>query len=68
MPAQIRVVDQKFFAQNNNGEDFSLNPSDFSMHLKGGVLEKIKAVFVVELDWRAILSDYNTRKANSKST
>ena len=68
MPAQIRVVDQKFFAQNNNGEDFSLNPSDFSMHLKGGVLEKMKAVFVVELDWRAILSDYNTLYDSSSQT
>ena len=51
MPSEVRVVGQKFFAKLNNGDSFNLNPSDFSQHLKGGVLEEIKAVFNVQISW-----------------
>ena len=51
MPSGIRVVDQKFFSKYNNGETFSSNTSDFARHLKGGVLENVKAVFTVQNYW-----------------
>ena len=51
MPKEVRVVGQKFFAKLNNGDSFNLNPTDFSTHLKGGVLEEIKAVFNVQISW-----------------
>jgi hypothetical protein len=55
---EIRVVDQKFFAKLNNGNDYTQNLTDFSTHLKGGILEEIKAVFNVQIEWNAELNDY----------
>jgi len=52
MGASIRVVGQKFYSKLNNGNDFTTNETtDFSQHLKGGVLEEVKAVFNVQIDW-----------------
>lgn len=52
MPTDIRVVGQKFYSKLNNGDDFTINDTtDFSQHLKGGVLEEIKAVFNVQVQW-----------------
>ena len=51
MPTSMRVVGQKFYAKLNNGDDFTENTSDFSLHLKGGVLEEIKAVFNIQVGW-----------------
>lgn len=51
MPSEVRVVDQKFFAKYDNGNTFASNLSNFSRHLKGGVLEEIKAVFNVQVSW-----------------
>jgi hypothetical protein len=51
MPSEIRVVDQKFFYQLRNGDTFSDNTGDFTRHLKGNILEKVKAVFNVQLNW-----------------
>ena len=48
---EIRVVGQKFFSKLNNGNDFDQEITDFSTHLKGGVLEDIKAVFNVQVQW-----------------
>lgn len=59
MASEIRITDQKFFAKLNNGDTFSLNPSDFSRHLKGGVLEEIKAVFNVQVEWFSGLLSYD---------
>lgn len=52
MGASIRVVSQKFYSKLNNGNDFTTKETtDFSQHLKGGVLEEVKAVFNVQIDW-----------------
>jgi len=51
MGASIRVVSQKFFSKLNNGNTFTDEVTDFSQHLKGGVLEEVKAVFNVQIDW-----------------
>ena len=48
---EIRVVGQKFFSKLKNGNDFDQEITDFSTHLKGGVLEDIKAVFNVQVQW-----------------
>lgn len=58
MAVQTRVTSQKFFAQLNNGDTFALNTSDFAAHLKGGVLENIKAVFEVEVDWTTKIENF----------
>ena len=49
MPSEILIVGQKFYSKLQNGNDFTENNSDFSQHLKGGVLEEIKAVFNVQV-------------------
>jgi len=68
MPSEIRIVDQKFYAKLNNGDTFTLNPSDFSRHLKGGVLEEIKAVFNVQVEWYSRLLSYDMLYNNSALT
>jgi len=52
MPSTVRVVEQKFYSQYNNGISFTDNKlTDFATHLKGGVLETLQAEFTVEVDW-----------------
>ena len=51
MPTEIRVIEQKFFSILKNGDFFNEEITDFSTHLKGGVLEDIKAVFKVQVQW-----------------
>jgi hypothetical protein len=58
MGAEVRVVSQKFFAKLNNGDDFESNTTDFSTHLKGGVLEELKAVFKVQIGWSTNLTSW----------
>ena len=73
MGASIRVVSQKFYSKLNNGNDFTTNETtDFSQHLKGGVLEEVKAVFNVQIDWNtkigASTSSYYYDTANTTDT
>ena len=68
MPSEVRVVGQKFYAKLNNGDNFDLNPSDFSLHLKGGVLEEIKAVFNIQVSWFHNLTNYNQLYDSSANT
>lgn len=68
MSAQTRVTDQKFYAQFNNGDTFALNASDYATHLKGGVLEDLKAVFTVEIDWTTIVSTYSLLYSTANDT
>jgi len=56
---EIRIIDQKFYSKLNNGDNFDQNLTDFSTHLKGGVLEEIKAVFNVQIEWRIEVSSYD---------
>lgn len=65
MPSFIRVTDQKFYAQLNNGNSFSLNPSDFSRELKGGVTEKLRAEFDVEVTWYTELNSFSVYTNNA---
>ena len=59
MPTEIRVTNQKFLAKLNNGDDFTINDTtDFAQHLKGGVLEEIKAVFNVQIAWYTKINKY----------
>ena len=51
MATEIRVVGQKFYSKLKNGNTYTEETSDFSQHLKGGVLEEIKAVFNVQVGW-----------------
>ena len=49
---RINVVGQKFLAKLNNGDDFTINnTTDFALHLKGGVVEEIKAIFNIQVSW-----------------
>ena len=58
MATNIRVVGQKFYAKLNNGNDYSEDLTDFSPHLKGGVLEEIRAVFNVQIGWTTPIKKY----------
>lgn len=60
MSVVTRVVEEKFFAELNNGSTFASNLTDFATHLKGGVLEKIRASFLVQVLWTSEMSTYYT--------
>jgi hypothetical protein len=64
MPSFIRVADQKFFSETNNGSNFGLNTSDFSRELKGGVGEKIRAQIDVEVTWYTQLDSFSVYTSN----
>ena len=51
MPLNYRVYDYKFFNEQTNGSDFSLNPTDFTENLVGNVGTKIKVEFLVYFEW-----------------
>ena len=68
MPSEIRVVDQKFFYQLRNGDTFTDNTGDFTVHLKGNILEKVKAVFKVQVAWYYNLRNYNILYDNVANT
>ena len=59
MPQDIRIVNQQFFYQSRNGDNFDLNTSETTLHLKGNVGERVKAVYNVQLNW------YTQYEANS---
>ena len=49
MGFDLRIAESKFYSEIKNGDDFSLNTSDFSQHLKGSIMERIKAEFRVRV-------------------
>ena len=51
------VTDRKFFSQLANGESFSLNTGDFGTHTKGSVMERLKAVYIIDVSWNAQSDD-----------
>ncbi len=68
MPSEIRVVDQKFYYQLRNGDTFTENTGDFTTHLKGNILEKVKAVFNVQVSWYLNIRNYNVLYDSSANT
>ena len=68
MGSTTRVVDQKFYSEYSNGSTFALNPTEFAQHLKGGIGEKLKAVFTVQTEWFSKLRDYDMLYDNSANT
>lgn len=59
MPKQIRVLEQTFFSQMRNGEDFTLNPADHTDFLAASIGERIKAVSVIDVAWYTEASSSN---------
>jgi len=53
MPKGIEIIDAKFFNQLENGEDFTLNTSNYSTVLTGNILGRYKAVHQVAVSWWA---------------
>lgn len=51
MPKDYTVVSSKFYNQLKNGNDFSLNPLEFTPNLVASVGENIKAVFELDVQW-----------------
>jgi hypothetical protein len=60
MPINVIISEEKFFAELNNGSTFASNLTDFASHLKGGVLEKVKASFLVQVMWTSQVSTFYT--------
>jgi len=58
MAIKVIVTDRKYFYQHSNGDNFAINPTNYSNHLSGLVFEKLKAQFTVEVSWNVIISDY----------
>lgn len=59
MPVSIRLNSQKTFSQQNNGNNFSANPTDFSKFVKANILEKVRIETEVIVGWYADIADAN---------
>jgi hypothetical protein len=68
MGATPRLVDKKFYDQLNNGDDFNQNLTSFATHLKGGVTERLKAVFTIQIDWFSYQSTFSIIIDNGAGT
>ena len=53
MPVGQNIISRKYFSQNVNGEDFSLNTTDFTFNLAANVGDRVKAEYEVEVFWYA---------------
>ncbi|NIQ13045.1 MAG: hypothetical protein GTO02_01135, partial [Candidatus Dadabacteria bacterium] len=53
-------ISTKFLNQFNNGEDFSLNPLDFSGNLIANVTDLIKSIQEVSVSWISESDSINT--------
>ena len=47
MPTNTEIIESKWFYQNKNGDDFSLNTSDFTQNLVGNIFENVKLIATV---------------------
>jgi len=56
----LLIQDRKFFSQIANGEAFGSNLTDKGTHLKGSVMEKVKAVYLMDVFWNSVGDDINT--------
>ena len=65
MPTELRLTDQKFFAQLNNGDNFDLNTSDFSRALKGGIVEKVRFEGTIQIGAWTELTNYRWQLIDS---
>jgi hypothetical protein len=65
MPTQ--VITSKFYNQFNNGEDYSLNPLDFSGNLVGNVTDKLKTVQLIRVSWTSESDSLNTFEVNGNT-
>lgn len=59
MPQITRLVDSKFYNLTTNGNDFNLNTSSFSNHLRANVMDVIRAEIKVRVSWYDADDEYD---------
>jgi len=59
MGLNIKIVEQKFFNQFYNDDDFSALNSQFTENLAASVMEKIKVSTIIDVGWFTSASDTN---------
>jgi hypothetical protein len=57
MGVQLLIRDQKFFNEFKNDVGFVSNLSDFTTNLTGSVMENIKVVMLLDIEWKSVSSD-----------
>lgn len=53
----IDVISRSFYNQLENGDDFTLNPSNFTIHLQGNTQGRYKAIHEITVSWTAESSE-----------
>ncbi len=51
MPVNILQIDTKFFNEYKNDVGFGSNPADFTLNLTGSVMENVKTVQQIQVEW-----------------
>jgi hypothetical protein len=58
MSLEINILDRKVYSQYVNGDNFTLNLSDYQPHLYGVVMNKVKVVHKVRVGWQSNATEY----------
>lgn len=64
MATEIQILSQKYFKQWNNGDDYSLDTTNFVTNLAGLVMQKIKIIQEIKIKWRSKMVAANDDPAN----
>ena len=51
MPVDVVVREPRNYNQFKNGEDFTSNPSDFTLNLTGEVMENVRFTYFIDVSW-----------------
>lgn len=68
MGVNISIVSNKFYNQFKNNFDFSTNLTDYTTNLAGVVMEKIKVIRQLDVDWRSDSSKANSFTSSGTAT
>lgn len=64
MPTDIIVSERKFLNPLKNDDSFAANPSDFSTHLKGSAMEKMRSEHKIDVAWFMFASSTDTVRSS----
>lgn len=67
MPINFNLIEQKFYNQFNNGDNYNLNTSDYTTNLNGAVGENIKVIQKVKVSWLSSTSAINEFSINGNT-
>ena len=65
MAVSLQVTDIKYFSEIKNGSDFATKILDFGTHVKGNLIEKLRADITVRVQTRMELTRWSVTSGNT---